>query len=109
MRDRTKQFAIEVIKLIKKLPTKTENKILGNQLLRSGTSVGANTNSAFRARSQKEYKAKLGIVIEETDESLYWLDLLHEFEKDFEEDILNLKKEANELISIFVSLVKKVQ
>lgn len=104
---RTKKFALDVVRLFKLLPNNTEAQILGKQSLRSGTSVGANTRSAFRGRSAKEFKAKIGIVIEEADESIFWLEVLEE-SKTFQHDLIKeLIKEAESLVSIFVSIIKK--
>lgn len=107
LKTRTKKFAIEIIHLYKSLPKTVEFQVIGNQLIRSGTSVGANTRAAYRGRSRKEYIAKLGIVIEEADESAFWLELLEELKIDHIESVLKLKNEANELTAIFTSLVKK--
>lgn len=76
LQDRTKNYALRIIRLVSSLPKTTEATAIGRQLIRSGTSVAANTRSAFRARSKKEFIAKLGIVIEETDESMLWIELL---------------------------------
>jgi four helix bundle protein len=73
---RTKTFAIEVIRFVSKLPPKTEFNIIGRQLMRSATSIGANYRAARRGRSNKDFIAKLAICEEEADESLYWLDCL---------------------------------
>lgn len=81
--------------------------LLSRQLFRSGTSVGANTRSAFRGRSKREFVAKLGIVIEEADESLYWMEILAESGLTKEEAVKPLIKEAEELVSIFVSIYRK--
>jgi four helix bundle protein len=108
LKDRTKQFALAIIELTKNLNQNLAEREISKQLIRSGMSVGANTRSAFRGRSPKEYKAKLGIVIEEADECMYWLDLLSETNKDLDQELIShLKNEANELTSIFISLVKK--
>lgn len=80
---------------------------MGNQLLRAGTSVGANTRAAFRGRSKKEYIAKLGIVIEEADESGFWLEMLTESGSMPPSTTEALLKESNELVSIFTSLVTR--
>ncbi len=80
---------------------------MGKQLFRCGTSVGANTRSAFPGRSKKEFYAKIGIVVEEADERLYWIDLLSESGIVKPERLTNLKKEADELVSIFVSIYHK--
>ena len=104
---RTKVFAISIIKFCKSLKNDYISQILGKQLLRSGTSVVANTWSAFRGRSNKEFIAKIGIVIEEADECVYWLKLIEETIEHDPNSIHNLIKEANELVAIFVSISKK--
>jgi four helix bundle protein len=105
LKDRTKLFAKNIILFYKDLPrNEYELQVIGKQLLRAGTSVGANTRAAFRGRSTKEFVAKLGIVIEEADECGFWLELITEFYDSAE--ILPLTKEANELVSIFVSVSK---
>jgi len=78
MRERTKQAALRIIQLHRALPATEEARIIGRQLLRSATSVGANYRAACRGRSRAEYFAKLCICIEEADETLYWLELLRE-------------------------------
>ena len=104
---RTKAYALSIIRLYKMLPETTEAQVLGKQLLRSGTSTGANTRAAFRGRSTKEFIAKMGIAIEECDESIFWLELLME-SKTFEHKLINeLVEESESLVSIFVSIVKK--
>jgi four helix bundle protein len=83
LRLRTKQFALRILRLYRALPAKEEARILGRQVLRSGTSVGANYRAACRARSRAEFIAKLGIVLEEVDETVFWLELLLEGGIDF--------------------------
>ena len=78
LRTRTKKFALRIIRLFQKLPRTPEAHILGKQLLRSGTSVGANYRAAGRARSGAEFSAKIGIVLEEADETVFWLECLIE-------------------------------
>jgi four helix bundle protein len=78
LKDRTKQFALRVMRLYRALPRREEARIIGRQILRSGTSVGANYRAACRARSKAEFVAKLGIVLEEADETVFWLELLQE-------------------------------
>lgn len=78
MRQRTKQAALRVVRLYQALPRTDEARILGKQLLRSATSVGANYRAACRGRSRAEYFAKLCICVEEADETLYWMELLME-------------------------------
>ncbi|HTS38610.1 MAG TPA: four helix bundle protein [Candidatus Solibacter sp.] len=102
LRERTKQLALRVIRLYRMLPPGEEARILG-KLLRSGTSVGANYRAACRARSKAEFIAKLGIVLEEADETVFWLELLIEAGIGNAERVQPLLKEADELTSIFVS------
>ncbi len=103
LKQRTKQFAIRILRLYRALPAKEEGRVLGRQLLRSGTSVGANYRAACRARSRAEFISKLGIVLEEADETVFWLELLLEGGIVKQEKIANLLKEAEELTSIFVA------
>ena len=103
MKKRTKDFAKEVINLCRQLPETREGRLVANQLFRSGTSVGANYCAVCRARSKADFIAKLGIVLEETDETLYWLEILTETQIMKTNLIAPLMKEANELIAIFVS------
>lgn len=104
---RTKIFALDVIEFTDSLGNSLFEREVSRQLIRSAMSVGANTRAAFRGRSKKEFIAKLGIVIEEVDESAFWLELLEEKLEENIESIIKLKKEANELTSIFVSISKK--
>jgi len=76
LKKRTKAFALRVIALVESLPRSRTANVIGNQLLRSGTSVGANYRSACRGRSPAEFVSKMGIVEEEADESLFWMELL---------------------------------
>ena len=106
LKARTKQFGLRVIKLVEALPnTKTAN-IIASQLLRAGTSVGANYRSACRGRSKAEFVAKMSISIEEADECLYWMELPIESGTISEERLADLMREANELVSIFISSAK---
>jgi four helix bundle protein len=103
LRDRTKDFARRIIRLYRALPNTEEARIIGRQLLRCGTSVGANYRAACRARSLADFIAKLGIVLEEADESDYWLDLLVSENIVPEHLMANLQQECQELIRIFVA------
>src|SRR5271154_3135550 len=103
---RTKAFALRVLRLYRSLPRTEEARILGTQLLRSSTSIGANYRAACRGRSRAEFVAKLGIVLEEADEVVYWLELLQEGKIFQAEKLRDLMQEANELVSIFVSSVR---
>jgi four helix bundle protein len=106
LRQRTKQFALHIIRLYRNLPGTEESRILGKQLLRSGTSVGANYRAACRARSRAEFIAKLGIVLEESDETIFWLELLVESGVGSRETLQPLIKEADELTAIFVASLR---
>ena len=106
LKKRTKEFALRVIRLVEALPKGRTTDILGRQLLRSGTSVGANYRAACRARSNADFISKMGIVEEETDESLYWMELLIEAELVQAVKLESLMKEANELLTITVSSIK---
>jgi four helix bundle protein len=103
---RTKAFALRVIKLVDALPRSAAGQIIGRQLLRSATSVGANYRAACRAQSHAEFAAKLSIVVEEADESLYWLELLEESGLIKPARLTKLLKEANELLAISVAARK---
>ncbi len=100
MQARTKAFALRIIKLVDTLPRSTAGQVIGRQLLRSATSVGANYRAACRAQSHPEFAAKLSIVVEEADESLYWLELLRESSLTKPARLLELLMEANELVAI---------
>ncbi|MFY9792120.1 MAG: four helix bundle protein [Candidatus Sulfotelmatobacter sp.] len=101
LKTRTKAFALRVIRVIRSLPPGTEGRIIGYQLLRSGTSVAANYRVVCRARSRPEFLAKLAIVIEEADESAFWLELLVDSGLISEGKLKDLKSEANQLVAIF--------
>ena len=107
LQQRTKDYSLKIVHLFRALPKTSEAQILGKQLLRSGTSVGANTRSAFRGRTEKEFKAKLGIVVEEADEAIFWLELLKESGIINSNEVDYLISESDNLISIFVSILKK--
>src|SRR2546430_16999035 len=96
LRNRTKRFALRIIRLFRSLPKSTEAQVLGKQLLRSGTSIGANYRSAGRARSKAEFVSKIGVVLEEADETVFWLELLCESEIVKPELLQELLREANE-------------
>ena len=106
MKKRTKQFALRVIRLVESLPKGRTTEVLGHQLLRSGTSVGANYRSACRARSTADFISKMGIVEEEADESLFWMELLVESGIMKTVKLEPLLKEADELLAIAVSSIK---
>ena len=100
LKKRTKRFALRILKLVSALPNTDQGRTVGGQLARAGTSVGANYRAACRGRSKAEFVAKLGIVIEEADESGFWLELIIEGELLRAELVQPLLDEANELTSI---------
>ena len=107
LRDRTKAFALQIVRMFAVLPKTTEAQILGKQLLRSGTSVGANYREAYRGRSKAEFVAKCGDSLRELEETAYWLDLLVDGKNVAPEKLLLLRKECDELIAIFVTILKR--
>ncbi len=104
----TKPFALDVIRLVEELPGSKVGDVLGRQLLRSGTSVGANYRAACRGKSTLDVMAKLGIV-EEADESIYWLELLVDVGIVIPDRIDAMKKEANELLAMTVASIKTMR
>jgi len=102
---RTKQFALRIIKLIESLPHDVTTNVLGKQLLRSGTSVGANYRAACRSKSAPDFISKMGTVEEEADESGYWMELLTDSGKIKLAKISALLQEANELTAIAVASI----
>ncbi|MBM4069603.1 MAG: four helix bundle protein [Planctomycetes bacterium] len=103
MKQRTKQFALRVIKLVNALPRTTAGNTIGRQLVRSGTSVGANYRAACRGRSRADFVAKLGIVEEEADESGFWLELVIDSGLLSQKLVQPLLKEAQEIVAIMVA------
>ena len=103
LKDRTFKFSIDIIDLVELLPKFNATNVISNQILKSGTSVGANYRAAKRARSNKEFIAKINIVQEEADETLFWLEVI-KAKKWIKSKILeDLLKEADELTAIFTS------
>ena len=109
LRDRTKQFAMRVVRLFAALPKTTLAQTLGKQALRSGTSVAANFREASRARSHAEFVAKLGIVEQELDETLLWLEILVESNVVGAAKLSALQKEADELLRIVVTTIQRTR
>lgn len=109
LKDRTLQFGLRIMRLVDALPPTSAGRAIGNQLVRSGTSVGANYRAACRGRSKAEFIAKLGIVVEEADECDYWLELIMKGELLPIEKVQTLYQEAEELTAIFVSSVRSAQ
>jgi four helix bundle protein len=109
LRVRTKQFALRVIRLFSALPRRAEADVIGRQLLRSGTSVGANFREAHRARSDAEFVAKVGECLKELDETCYWLEPLIDAEIVASDRLSSLLEECNQLIAVMTTIAKKVK
>ena len=103
LKKRTKEFALRVIRLVEALPQTQTSQVIGNQLLRSATSVAANYRAVCRARSPADFIHKLGIVEEEADESLFWLEIIVETKLMPANRVQELLLEADELTAIFVA------
>ena len=106
LRLRTKQFALRVIRLYQSLPSNSAGQVMGKQVLRSGTSVGAHYREACRARSPAEFISKMETALQELDETTYWFELLVESTLVREALLVDLHKEAEELLAVFVASVK---
>lgn len=106
LRERTKAFALRIIKLYTALPKSTEAQVLGKQVLRSGTSVGAHYREATRARSSAEFISKIEGGLQELEETVYWIELLSDAKIFTPEKLKNLLEEADALIAILVTCVK---
>jgi four helix bundle protein len=109
LRSRTKAFALRIIRLYAKLPKSTEAQVLGRQILRSGTSVGAHYREAQRAKSDADFISKVEGGLQELEETAYWLELLSESGLMAEQRLQPLHDETEQLIAIFVTVVKKVK
>lgn len=106
LKDRTKHFGLDVIKLVESLPRTQTARTIGNQLLRSGMSVGANYRAACRGKSKADFVAKAGISLEEADECLYWMELLQEAKIIPQDRLESLEHEADQLVAIFTASIK---
>ena len=106
---RTKRFGLAVIRLYSSMSRSTVNQVLGKQVLRSGTSVGAHYREACRAKSNADFVSKIEGALQELDETVYWLELLQESFPVKSDQIEPLATEANELISIFVTVTRSVK
>jgi len=106
LKERTKRFALDIIRLCAALPRKQELLVISRQLMRCATSVGANYRSAQRAKSRADFIAKLAIVEEEADECLYWLELLEALGAASEAELRRLRDEADQLVAIVVASKK---
>lgn len=109
LRERTKKFALRIIRLYVALPKTTEAQVIGKQMLRSGTSVGAHYREAYRGKSDPDFITKMEGGLQELDETAYWLELLEEAGVVAPKRPKPLRDETHELIAIFVTIVKKMK
>src|SRR6266404_5645426 len=109
LRERTKQFALRIIRLYSAIPERGVTRVLGNQILRSGTSVGAHYREACRAKSNPDFINKIEGALQELDETLYWLELIGEAQIVKASRLDSLREETEELIAMFVTMVKGVK
>src|SRR5881394_992772 len=107
LRERTKRFGLRVLRMFSRLPKTAEAQVLGKQVLRSGTSIGANYREAFRGRSKAEFIAKCGDSLRELEETAYWLELLVAGKIVPADKLSALRQECDELTAIFVTIVKR--
>ena len=107
LRERTKLFGLRIVRMFVALPKTEEARVLGKQVLRSGTSVGANYREAHRSRSTAEFIAKLGDCLKELDETAYWLELLTESDIVPPAKLASLQDETNQLLAILTTVAKK--
>jgi four helix bundle protein len=105
MKKRTKSYALAIIRLVESLPNTPTARVIGNQLLRCGTSVGANYRASCRARSQADFISKMGIVEEEADESVYWMELLVDSNIVPPNAVAELCDEGNQIVAIVVASI----
>ena len=109
LKDRTKKFALRIINMYSALPNSVEAKVLGKQVLRSGTSVGANYREASQGRSKAEFIAKMGICLNELEETTYWFELIIEGNILSKNKLFSLLQESKELTAIFVTIIKNAK
>lgn len=109
LKERTKRFALQVIRLFGSLPKTTEAQVIGKQLLRSGTSIGANYREAHRGRSKPEFVAKCGDSLRELEETAYWLELLAESGIVPIDKLAVARDECDQLTAIFVTIIKRAR
>ena len=109
LKNRTKKYSIAILDIVEMLPNTISGRAVSNQIVRSGTSVGANYRAVCRARSDREFIAKMSIVIEESDETLFWLEIILQKEWVNKSQVDGIWKEGNELTAIFVSSMKTIK
>ena len=107
LRQRTKDFALRIVRMFVALPKTAEARVIGRQVLRSGTSIGANYREAFRGRSKAEFIAKCGDSLRELEETTYWLELLVDGQIVTVTKLSSLRRECDELTAIFVTIIKR--
>jgi four helix bundle protein len=108
-KNRTKQYGLRIIRLVEALPDTRSASVIGRQLLRAGTSVGANYRAACRGRSTADTLSKLAIVEEEADETLYWMEMLVEADIVAEDRLRDLMNEGDELVAMTVASIKTLR
>ena len=106
LKERTQRFSVRIMNMVEHLPETRSSKVIASQILRSSSSVGANYRAARRSKSGRDFINKLKIVEEETDETLYWLELIEQAKILDPKKLEDLTKEANELLAIFVTSIK---
>jgi four helix bundle protein len=109
LKNRTKQFSLRVIKMIDKMPKGIASYVVSKQIVRSATSVASNYRAACRAKSDNDFLYKIDVVVEESDETLFWLEIIEESGMLKRTQIENLMKENNELVSIFSATAKTLK
>jgi four helix bundle protein len=109
LEERTKKFAVRIVKAVSCFPKSSEGQIIGRQLLRSGTSIGANYREANRAESRSDFTHKVGVAEKEAAETMYWLELCLETDLGTKELIIGLHKEAGELLAILITIGRKAK
>jgi four helix bundle protein len=109
LENRTKKFAINIIKLSSSLPNTPEGKVIRNQITKSGTSIGANYREANRSRSKADFINKIKICVSESSETLYWIDIISEMKFSDSHKTQVIKSEADELLALFTSIVTKLK
>ena len=109
LEERTKKFAVRVVKTVGAFPKTSEGQIIGRQLLKSGTSIGANYREANRAESKDDFVHKIGVAEKEAAETIYWLEICRETKLGASEEVKMLHREANELLAILITIGRKAK
>jgi four helix bundle protein len=109
LEERTKKFAVQVVKTVAAFPKNAEGQIIGRQLLRAGTSIGANYREANRAESKNDFIHKIGVAEKEVAETIYWLEICHDIKLGDEKRIAELLNEAGQLLAILITIGRKAK